>query len=126
MPKRPLIIYYECIDKGIDASFSTILSEIKVKEMDTTILDSFSDSYQLQVAKQGIADTDRSLLIVDSKKGQEITGLTPLLNQLHGRKGQLFWVGEHPFANKAINMVAGEKISEKDLEGKILDWINLL
>jgi hypothetical protein len=124
MTKRPLIIYYECLENGIDASFSTMLDDIKVKDVDTATIDSFSDVYQLQVAKKGMAETDRLLLIADSRIGQQVTGLTPLLNELRRRKGQLYWVGDHPFADKALKMVAGEKVSEPEFEGKILEWIN--
>ena len=124
MPRRPLIIYYECLDNGIDASYSTILDNLENNDVHFASLDSFSDAYQMHVATTGLSASSRSLIIVDSRNGKTITGLISLLNLLRTNDDHLLWLGKHDFADKAIAMVGGQRVSETQLKGQLISWIH--
>lgn len=124
MPDRPLLVYYECLDRALDASYYTPITHLQGAPIDLLVIDSFSDSYQFQVAQSGIKDAQRTLLVVDSRNGTAITGLTQLLNPLRSQNGDLYWLGQHSFADKALRMLDGKQIPGEELPQLLEAWIS--
>lgn len=126
MTARRQIIYYECIDRPMDASYETLLESKLVKNKDVLVLtvDSCSDALQFDLIAKGLDPGIPCLLIVDSSVGQQTTGLVSLLNQVKSIRGSLFWCGVHDFSKKALAMLNGQEVPREKLNKSVLAWIN--
>jgi hypothetical protein len=121
-----LIIYYECIDQPLDASYDPfaawkLTGTVPIEKLS---LDSQSDPRQLQLAQRAMTEAHHILLIIDSRKSENIAGVTALINKLKHANGKLIWYGEHEFAKKALAMTHGIKADEQAIQEKIDRWIN--
>lgn len=87
-------------------------------------LDSQSMFDQFHLANQLIAQSVKILLVVDSRNGSGHDKLAGLINTIALSKGTLYWIGDHPFASKAIAMTNGLHVNPSDLSVHLERWIN--
>ena len=121
-----IIVYFQCLDNPLDAAYTTPIDELIKSQPDIVLLtlDNFSMADQFALASKGLQQSSEAILIVTSEHGSGTEGLFPLINKLVSSKGKLFWIGDHPIANKATAMAKGMKCEKDELSDLVNQWIN--